>query len=103
MSRGMLKQCPACKGADTDLRPCTTCKGVRMVPDSPAGAPDDVPVSDGGVLYIASTALKEAATNYAATLLMSRATSDHVNRAFESLQQAAADFTHIKDLQEKKK
>lgn len=104
MSRGVLKQCPACKGADTDLRPCSTCKGVRMVPDSPAGDADDEPRrTDDGLpspgahrMFVARTTLKEAALNYAAARLMSHASADHVNRAFKLLEQAAAEMTAAK-------
>lgn len=105
MSRGVLKQCPACKGADTDLRPCSTCKGVRMVPDSPAGNADDeprrtdlgLPKPGAHAIWEARAALKTAATNYSAALLMSAASAEHVNRAFAVLEEAAEEFTRVKD------
>jgi hypothetical protein len=104
----MLKVCPDCKGADTDLRPCTTCKGIRMVSDSPPGGADDEPQSrhvDGlpspgsHAMFEARTALKEAALNYAAARLLSHASADHINLAFAKLEEAADEFTYTKHRQ----
>lgn len=96
----MLKVCPTCNGADTDLRPCSTCKGVRMVPDSPAGDADDEPAPPAApgerVVSEARIALREAALNYAASRLMSAATAEHINKAFEDLEQAANDLIAAK-------
>lgn len=100
----MLKVCPTCDGADTDLRPCHTCKGVRMVPDSPAGDADDeprrtdlgLPSPGAHAMFEARKALKEAATNYAAALLLSGASADHVNKAFDNLEEAATEYATVR-------
>ena len=105
MSRGLLVACPSCDGKYVEGRTCRRCDGLGVVPDSPAGEADPgidpahlgLPAPGAHELFLARINLKEAATNYAATLLMSRASADIVNVAFKRLEQAAEELTRVKE------